>query len=823
MPVKLPFESVKISPDEKLQDKQDTIELIAQLEDLAKRHPKKGAVRKFTNLIADTNTPINSWKFNEWDYASKKVSLPTYARGLFTKGNEIICRGYNKFYNVNEFLEVSEDQLKKNTTGPYTLTVKSNGCIVFISGLEDGTLVVCSKHSTGVRDDIQKNHAMAAQRALESQLIGIGQGKERLASALYELKLTAVAEFCDDSFEEHVLEYKNDRAGLYLHGLNFNTPRFRTYPMKKVNEFGQMFGFKETKSRRFETFEELIKYLSNVANEGTFEGEEVEGFVVRCYRTENHEDFFFKYKFEEPYLLYRELREVTKQFIRGGPQNVHFGKHKLICMDYLKYIMPLMHDNQELREQYLDNQGIIELRKKYFVARGKTGLEVIDEEVSMAKLEDEMRLLSFGDSQICKYAVVTVATIGCGKTTTSLALANLFPNIIGHIQNDNIRRPVGNKLVAGALEILINRPIVILDKNDHKFIERKQIFDDFDQLNEVIPTSKLKFICLNFLRNRPQEDKDLWNITRERILERGDNHQTIKAAGKGITKAEKIIQGFIKRFQPVDPGREPDSKFDLIINLDVTSPDSSYANVKTVVDNLISFASDLNLTRPTEEQFQEAFKSALDYKPSVNKIVHSKGGPRAPAYFGIVIPNAEELQNKVVKLIHSTGLDWKTYETLKNTDRLLNDLHVTIIHYKSRKTNGESRALWNMYVKQVFFDDLTKIDENSPKIKGCSIPLPSSPTADIKLEKLCSNDKLVCIKVSVLGLYHADGREIHLTAGNKFPHVTLGTISSEIKSVESNNLLNDICEFHATNGIQCLDFEDSEENTLKGLPIFAYY
>jgi tRNA ligase len=36
--------------------------------------------------------------------------------------------------------------------GPYELSVKENGCIIFISGLEDETLL-CSKHSTGVRQD----------------------------------------------------------------------------------------------------------------------------------------------------------------------------------------------------------------------------------------------------------------------------------------------------------------------------------------------------------------------------------------------------------------------------------------------------------------------------------------------------------------------------------------------------------------------------------------------------------------------------------------------------------------------------------------------
>ncbi|VEU20839.1 DEKNAAC101739 [Brettanomyces naardenensis] len=820
MVVNLPFEPVVVSNEEREKDIDESIKLISELEELAKVHPKKGAVRKFTNSIDGTSIPVNSWKFNEWDYSSKKLTLPTYARGLFTIDNRIVCRGYDKFYNVNEFNEVSEEVLSKSTTGPYTLTVKSNGCIVFISGLKDGTLVVCSKHSTGVRDDVQKNHAMAAQQALELQLDRCHMTKLDLAETLYKLGLTAVAEYCDDNFEEHVLEYKDDRAGLYLHGLNFNSPKFRTYPMEEVNSFGSVFGFKRTKFRRFDTFREAMIFLSKAAATGSFEGEEVEGFVVRCYKTGTHNDFFFKFKFEEPYLLYRELREVTKQFIQGGPQNVHFGKHKLICMDYLKYIMPFLHDNEKLRQSYLDNKGIVELRKKYFDARGQTGLEVIDEEVSMAKLEDEMRLLKFGSSQTCKYAIVTVATIGCGKTTTSLALANLYPDLVGHIQNDNISRPVGSKLVSGALEILVNKPMVILDKNNHKYVERQKIFDDFAQLNEIIPSSKLKFICLNFLPMPPKGDTELWKVTRDRIIERGDNHQSIKAGGSGIGKAEKIMQGFINRFQPVKPRKEPDSKFDLIINLNAKSDNSTFENIKTVVESLVSFASDLDIPRPTEEQYQEAFRKALDYKPSINKIVHSRVGPRTPVYFGTSILDPQSLQERIEDLVGGSS---ELYEKLKATGRIMSEFHVTMIHYKSKKKSQEIKALWNRYVKSEFAEDLLKIDEQSSKITGQRILLPSKSKADIKLEKFCCNSKVACIKVSVDRIYRADGTDISLGLGNKFPHITIGTINEEIRPAESNNLLNEIYEFNATDGIQCLDFKDSEENSLKGLPIFAHY
>ncbi|GKT54506.1 fungal tRNA ligase/adenylyltransferase [Colletotrichum tofieldiae] len=184
---------------------------------------------------------VDSWKMQEWDY--KKRDLPTYARGLFTTKNrrnepEIVVRGYDKFFNVGEVHETKWENILTRTKGPYELTLKENGCIIFISGLEDGTLLVCSKHSTGERGDADISHAIAGERMIEKQLAALGKTKEDLARELRDRNATAVAELCDDSFEEHILEYGPDKAGLYIHGINLNLPEFVTYPSALVQSFG---------------------------------------------------------------------------------------------------------------------------------------------------------------------------------------------------------------------------------------------------------------------------------------------------------------------------------------------------------------------------------------------------------------------------------------------------------------------------------------------------------------------------------------------------------------------------------------------------------
>ena len=141
--------------------------------------------------------------------------------------------------------------------------------------------------------------------AYERQLSAIGRTKEDLARELRSRNVTAVAELCDDSFEEHVLAYRSDTAGLYLHGINLNLPEFVTYPSPAVQEFADNWGFIKTGFTVMGNVQEVKTFLEDVAQTGSHDGREVEGFVIRCKMsadpaTRPYQDWFFKYKFEKP-------------------------------------------------------------------------------------------------------------------------------------------------------------------------------------------------------------------------------------------------------------------------------------------------------------------------------------------------------------------------------------------------------------------------------------------------------------------------------------------------------------------------------------------
>lgn len=561
---------------------------------------------------------VHSWRFQDWDY--KRPDLPTYARGLFTGKNEngqpeISARGYDKFFNTDEVNATQWRNIENNTKGPYELSLKENGCIIFLSGMHDGTLLVCSKHSTGARNETL-SHSKAAERWVDKQLAAIGKSREDLARELRKRNATAVAELCDDDFEEHILAYGKDIAGLYLHGININLPEFMTYPGAQVQAFAEEWGFRKTDYLMIEDVAATKKFLEEVAETGHYNGRDVEGFVIRCKtrasKSDRYIDWFFKYKFEEPYLMYRQWRECTKAIISGKPPR--FKKHIAITQEYLLYARRQLAENPKLSKQYQQNHGIIQLRDDFLKEKNLKGSDIIRQEYAAAGGAPE---------DVSKNVIlVPVATLGCGKTTIALALSHLFG--WGHVQNDNIqgknRPPRFTRKVLGQLEEL---PVVFADRNNAQRHERKQLLEDVKLTHPHV-----RLIALNFVHS-PDTIAKIREVTQGRVLARGDNHQTIQAA-TDPNKFIGVMEGFIHRFEELNIYASPDDGFDNVIDLDPTL--NSRDNLETVISQLHAtypklFFEDM----PTSEDLDEAMKVALsDYKPSIRFEIGAKGGPKPP-------------------------------------------------------------------------------------------------------------------------------------------------------------------------------------------------
>lgn len=752
---------------------------------------------------------VDSWRMQDWDY--KKPNLPTYARGLFTcknlKGDpEIVVRGYDKFFNVEEVRKTEWANVEKSTRGPYELSVKENGCIIFMAGMDDDTLLVCSKHSTGERADVDASHAAVGERWVAKHLAAVGKTKEELAKKLRELNVTAVAELCDDQFEEHVLAYTPEIAGLYLHGINLNLPTFVTYPGHLVDQFAEVWGFKKTMHVMQDDIQSVKEFLDKIAETGSYAGRETEGFVIRCQARETKdspwEDWFFKYKFEEPYLMYRQWRECTKAVIAGRAPKVK--KHKKITEEYLLYARRRFIKEPQLTKRYNQNHGIISLRNDFLKERGVNGADIIRQEAENGEV---------GAGDVTNNVVlVPIATIGCGKTTVALALVKLFQ--WGHVQNDNIqgKQRRMERFAQAICASLSKEPVVIADKNNHQKRERQQIFDE---VGRIIPNAQ--YVALHYVHDRSNYNQ-IRRVTQERVLSRGDNHQTIQANAKGSAAVIEIMEGFLHRFEPLDTDKPPDDAFDLAIDLDVTV--SSRENLETIVTKLHQEYPKLFNEMPTAEDLDNAIEAAMnDYKPDVKHELNFRGGQKekgkgrdrqtlmqmqrqldsnwrngqsveqaepTPAkkspkleFFAVRLP-ASRVNSILDACFRDKDAETaRLFRQLQQTRRVQSEFHVTLIHKASASQHQE---MWDRLTAthERVYEEAQKKEPDSSK------PLePELGICKVELERIVWDSRLMCIVARLLN----EGKGEQWETVNKVAHVTIGTASPNIKPKESNDLL----------------------------------
>jgi tRNA ligase len=766
------------------QDPQKTAELVRALEGQGK-HKTGISCKKTRYAVAGSRDGItvDSWRLQDWDY--KKRNLPTYARGLFTTRNsngvpEIAIRGYDKFFNTGEVHETEWDNILTRTQGPYELTLKENGCIIFISGLEDDTLLVCSKHSTGDRADVTVSHASAGEQRVAAQLARVGKTTQDLARELRKRNATAVAELCDDSFEEHILAYGPDSAGLYLHGININTPEFMTYPSPLVQKFAEDWGFVKTGLIVIDDITEAKAFLEEVAETGAHGGRDVEGFVIRCKMTHDpkvkpYQDWFFKYKFEEPYLMYRQWRECTKQLISG--KQPRFKKHQKITEEYLQYARKRLANDRNLAKLYNQNHGIIKLRNDFLEFKNMKGSDAANFEALYGSSNGDVT----GD-----VILVPIATIGCGKTTIGLALTHLFG--WGHIQNDNItgaKRPP--RFTKAVLDTLDETAAVFADRNNAQKHERKQLITDVK-----IAHAKAKMVALHFVHN---DIDTIRKITQERVFERGDNHQTIQAASD-MSKVRGIMEGFINRFEPCDTEKEPDSGFDAVIDLDPAA--GSRENLEIVLNKLHKLYPKFMPKVPSTEDMDEAIKAALEgYKPDLRHTIPDRGpkgknkqqqqqlttqAKKKPLEYMSVEVAAKDVMTALEKTFAPANSEaTRFWKQLQGSRRVQPRFHVTLMHRASSK---EHPGLWDRY--KLLNDSLSASSADG-----------KLGEMEVLLERVVYDERIMAIVVRLVPSTE-DANINENSAGpvqpkwecvNRVAHITVGTRDDSVKPKESNDLL----------------------------------
>ncbi|KAJ7270265.1 RNA ligase-domain-containing protein [Mycena rebaudengoi] len=322
--------------------------LVAKLQTIANQNPYLIKCTVYS-APADPSISVCSWKLDEYSYPEVPSSLPTRARGLFTmniakyednqeQNHRIVVRGYDNFFQIGEvpWNTVRGPQLCLNqkpefrkwevmeahTAASYTVSLKSDGSIIFIGTLTPSKVLVTSKHTIGPI-------AEAAIGWLRKCLENRGNTEEQLATHLWENNWTAVAE-------------------------------------PQVDAFSAEWGFFQTASVVLPSLDAVRNLTDDVSKTGTWNGTTIEGFVVRTQITEcppvdakvrppyaSGSAFFFKVKLEEPYMFMSETT-LSRSKMKRAETRV-----------YVRWVMAEILRVAEMFSEYGEWRGIIAARDRF--------------------------------------------------------------------------------------------------------------------------------------------------------------------------------------------------------------------------------------------------------------------------------------------------------------------------------------------------------------------------------------------------------------------------------------------------------------------------
>ncbi|KAH9961179.1 RNA ligase-domain-containing protein [Russula compacta] len=665
-------------------------QLIADLHSLHKKSPKLlKPVRYAAPAIPEI--AVESWRMNEFKYYNIPSPFPTLARGLFSVeemgSNEasqsryrIVARGYDKFFNIGEVPWTFWSSLESHTKPPYTLTLKSNGCIIFIAALSPSKLLITSKHSVGPVQGVPESHAQAGERWLRHHLEQVGKTTEQLAGVLWEKNWTAVAELCDDSFEEHVLPYPAEKTGMHLHGLNDCSRHFKTQPTSVVDEFAREWGFIVTISHELPSISQVRAFTEEIGRTGKWNGEALEGFVVRTNVALPPTDgaspadgaspyapgssFFFKIKFDEPYMMYRDWREITKSLLSKG-ESASLPKNKMKRPEtktYVQWVRREIKNRPKLFEGYAKGHGIIATRDRFF-----EWLET-EEGKRSARADETSEAHEPPDERFGKTIIMPIAVPGVGtQNLIAVALVELFR--FGHTQSDDVRaKKPARVFIQNVKTLLRDHDVVIADKNNHLRQHREDLRDAIKAMHPPV-----RLLALNWSLDQPHAA--IHRICADRVLARGANHQTLH--GDITSKShEDVLWQFLRSAQPLN-----DDEADATVEMDIG--DDLEHSLARAIDGVVRV---LGLPRPDAERVGAALAKARGYKPAAHtdaaKQVTAKAKARAaPRYFGL--------------LAEIDLVDALDAHILKRGGRVTRHPHVTIVHSKNREEHPEQYlALW---------------------------------------------------------------------------------------------------------------------------------
>lgn len=310
--------------------KKDTqkFETVSEMLDALDENDNIKAVQQLGTNISSYNFNRKAFNYGVWD------DITTKARGLFINNNtnEIVARGYDKFFNINERPETNIDVLPNTLAYPVKVYKKENGFLGLLGfDKETDTLLFCSKSEI---DGRYSNYF----RTLLLDVIS----EDTLYNYMKPHNVTLVFEVVDMENDPHIIKYRKSKV--ILLDIIENSVYFKSYPYEKVVETAELLGLEyKEQCMIIQNKDEFLAFTKEMFKDDyKWKNHFIEGFVLV-----DSNNFMFKFK-TAYYRYWKQLRGQVERMAKGSKPKIDNPFLRWVSKDKSNYGKDII----TLRDEY---------------------------------------------------------------------------------------------------------------------------------------------------------------------------------------------------------------------------------------------------------------------------------------------------------------------------------------------------------------------------------------------------------------------------------------------------------------------------------------
>lgn len=327
---------------------------VSELVEYMRQHPIVKE-RQRPNHISSFNFTRDAFESWNWD------SINTKARGLFinTHTNEIVNRGYDKFFAVDEHKSTKASKLPDMLKFPLQAFVKENGYLGLLGYDSESDKLIFSSKSALSSDDFGNDYASRFESMFYQSFSSEGKTQD-IKNYLKDNNLSLVFEVIDPEFDPHIIKYTY--PSIIMLDAIYREVVFRKLPFNELLHLGEALGLPIKEAYlQFDTWANFYRwYKEKTKNDPKLFEENllnIEGVVL-----EDQNQFMLKIKFPY-YKFWKQMRGFSEMIGNKHESNIDKG-----------WLWSPLHNefyNWMLRKDrdYIKNTNIISLREQFYRER----------------------------------------------------------------------------------------------------------------------------------------------------------------------------------------------------------------------------------------------------------------------------------------------------------------------------------------------------------------------------------------------------------------------------------------------------------------------